>query len=101
MVVRVAGGCVGLTGLDSALGSCTYPTALKNEWGYYSPIHQLAIYFAVLTPVEMRWEGKGRMEELADVFLLKYLLLLHILLTKRFYRLYKKKVFPFIDAPDT
>ena len=63
---------MGLTGLDSALGSCTYPPALKNEWGYYSPIRLLAIYFAVLTPVEMRWEEKGRMEELAEVFLIEY-----------------------------
>ena len=52
-----------------------YPPPLKNEWGYYSPIRLLAIYFAVLTPVEMRWEGKGRMVDFAVVFVLLILLL--------------------------
>ena len=53
-----------------------YPPPLKNEWGYYSPIRLLAIYFAVLTPVEMRWEGKGRMVDFAEVFVFPVLLIL-------------------------
>ena len=70
MVVRVAGGCVGLQVYLAHWGA-VYPPPLKDEMGVqYSPIRLLAIYLAVLTPVEMRWEGKGRMVDFAEFFVL-------------------------------